>query len=134
MNEESQIRTFRDLKVWKKGMAIAKLVYQFTEKLPQSEKFGLVSQMRRAAVSLPSNIAEGFRRRHPTDYRRFLHMALGSAAELEVHVELCEDLHASNGPASKELLVALNHFQAMTMSLIRKLERSIDENRMTHDS
>ena len=102
-------------------MQIAKEAYKLTSRLPATEQFGLVSQMRRAAVSLPSNIAEGFRRRNENEFRQFLHVALGSAAELETQVQLCKELHGFDTTEIKKFLELLDHFQAMTMSLIKKL-------------
>jgi len=78
-----KIRDFRDLNVWKKGIEIVKDVYKMAEQLPKQEFYGLVSQMQRSAVSIPSNIAEGFNRFHNKEYKQFLYIALGSCAELE---------------------------------------------------
>lgn len=115
------IKSFRDLDIWNKGMQIAREVYQFTSKLPVEEKYGLASQMRRAAVSLPSNIAEGFRRRNSKEFKQFLHIALGSAAELETQLELCRELFNTESEKTENLFEWLDHFQAMTMSLIKEL-------------
>jgi four helix bundle protein len=73
----SDIRTYRDLVAWQKGMALAELVYRATAALPPEEKFGLVSQMRRAAVSIPANIAEGFGRAGKVEFRRYLEISRG---------------------------------------------------------
>lgn len=78
-----KITNFKDLEVWKLGKEIVMDVYTVTATFPQAEIYGLVSQLRRAAISIPSNIAEGFNREHNKDYRRFLFVALGSSAELE---------------------------------------------------
>jgi len=80
---------FRDLRIWILGQEIAVYVYSLTKIFPKDELFGLVSQMRRAAVSISSNIAEGFNRRKTRDFQRFLYIALGSCAELENQLELC---------------------------------------------
>ena len=84
--------TFRDLKVWQKAIELAKEVYAITRRMPDSEKFGLTNQMRRAAVSIPSNIAEGNARRSRNDYIHFLTMARGSLAELETQWILAREL------------------------------------------
>ncbi|MDZ7735671.1 MAG: four helix bundle protein [Gammaproteobacteria bacterium] len=76
-----KITNFKDLEVWKLGKEIVMDVYTVTSGFPRTEIYGLVSQLRRAAVSIPSNIAEGFNREHNKDYRRFLFVALGSSAE-----------------------------------------------------
>ena len=82
-----QIRTFRDLIAWQKSMALVRLVYQATQMMPESERFGLTNQMRRSAVSIPSNIAEGSRHKTP-GYTHHLVIALGSHAELDTQCEL----------------------------------------------
>ena len=87
------IRSFRDLIVWQRGMELAKTIYQWTERMPAEEKFGLTRQIRRAAVSIPSNIAEGYARNSKVDYIRFLRIARGSIAELMTQIELAVDLH-----------------------------------------
>ncbi len=83
----------KDLDVWKKSMTLTSVVYQLTNDLPKSERFGLVSQMRRAAVSIPSNIAEGAARRSDKELIQFLMIALGSLSELETQYLLCVQLN-----------------------------------------
>ena len=87
---------FRDLIVWQKAIEMCKLVYQVSQALPTAEKFGLVAQMRRAAVSVPSNIAEGNARQSLRDYVHFLIMARGSLAELETQLILARQLRMLN--------------------------------------
>ncbi len=82
------VRHYAELVAWQKAMELASLVYSLTRSLPDSERFGLVAQMQRAAVSVPSNIAEGHERRSTGDYRRFLAIASGSLAELETQLRL----------------------------------------------
>ncbi|MBU0607461.1 MAG: four helix bundle protein [Armatimonadetes bacterium] len=83
---------YHDLDAWKVARKLVKDVYVATRALPEDERFGLVSQMRRAAVSIPSNIAEGYGRGTRQEYIRYLRLARGSAAELETQVMLCDDL------------------------------------------
>ncbi len=83
---------FRRLIAWQKGHGLALAVYKATASFPSAEKFGLVSQMRRAAVSVPANIAEGFTRQHTAEFRQALNVARGSLAELEYYLELSRDL------------------------------------------
>jgi four helix bundle protein len=116
------IKSFRDLIVWKKGMEIVQEIYSFSSLLPKEEQYGLVSQMRRAAISLPSNIAEGFRRRNQREFRQFLHVSLGSAAELETQLELCRNLYKHDNGRIEKILDQLDHFQAVTMNLIKEIE------------
>jgi four helix bundle protein len=82
------IKTFRDLKIWVKGMEIVKKTYRITNKFPKFEEYALASQMRRAAISIPSNIAEGFGRKSKKEFHQFLHISLGSLFELETQVEI----------------------------------------------
>jgi four helix bundle protein len=78
-----KIKDFRELNVWKLGMELVLDIYIKSKYFPREELYGLVSQMRRSAISIPSNISEGFNRLYKRDYRRFLNMVLGSCAELE---------------------------------------------------
>ena len=95
MNESEtggRTRHFRDLLVWQKAMSLAKAIYLETEKLPAKEVYGLQSQMRRAAISVPSNIAEGHGRLNDGHFRQFLSTARGSLFELQTQLELAGDL------------------------------------------
>jgi four helix bundle protein len=82
-------KTYRELVAWQLGMDLAKVCYGLTKALPSDERFGLVSQINRAAVSVPANIAEGFGRAGKAEFARFLAIANGSLKELETHLELC---------------------------------------------
>ena len=92
MKRQEKVKNFRDLLVCQKGMSLAKDVYRVTACFPKTELYGLTAQMRRSAVSIPSNIAEGFVRIHRKEYVHFLYIALSSCAELETQFELCRDL------------------------------------------
>ena len=116
-----EVRRFRDLEIWKPGKRIVVDVYRVTEELPKEEIYGLVSPMRRAAVSIPSNVAEGFNRKHNAEYRQFLYVALGSCAELETHVELAHELAFMAGAKRDELLEQLDHESKMLRNLIKRL-------------
>src|SRR5207248_9496463 len=85
-------RSYKDLVVWQKGIALAKLVYQLTKNFPSEEKFGLVAQMRRAAVSVPSNVAEGQARHTTGEFVQFISHAEGSLAELDTQLILSIEL------------------------------------------
>jgi four helix bundle protein len=78
--------SFKDLKVWQRGVDLTLEVYKLCKQMPKEEKFGLCSQMQRAAVSIPSNIAEGYRRNNRQEYKQFCGIALGSSAELETQL------------------------------------------------
>lgn len=86
----------KQLIVWQKGMDVVTKVYSLTKSFPREELFGLVSQMRRSAVSIPCNISEGRKRGTEKDYRQFLLISLGSAAELETQLEICKRLGYGN--------------------------------------
>ena len=86
------IQTYKDLIVWQRAMDLVEAVYELTKEFPKSETYGLISQMRRCAVSIPSNIAEGRRRGSKKDYRQFLVIAYGSGAELETQIEIAKRL------------------------------------------
>lgn len=94
------MRKFKELQIWQSGIEITKAVYKVAEQLPNEERFGIRSQMTRAAVSIPSNIAEGSSRQSDTDFRRFLEIALGSLYELETQLIVLKELSIID---SKEL-------------------------------
>jgi len=114
--------TFRELIVWQKSIRLAKEVYQITEALPSEENYGLKSQMRRAAIAIPSNIAEGAKRRTTKDFLQFLHIADGSAAELETQLILAEELYPR--VKSSHTAALLDEVEKMLGSMMRKLAGS----------
>jgi four helix bundle protein len=116
------VSSFRHLKVWQTRKHIALEVYRMTTSFPQREIYGLTSQMRRAAVSIPSNIAEGFNRQHTLEYRQFLYVALGSCAELETQAEIACTLGYLTQAQAKLLLERLDHESRMLMSLAKKIQ------------
>jgi len=117
------VRNFRDLKVWHLAKEIAVIVYKATKHFPQEEVYGLSSQMRRAAISVSSNIAEGFNRFYKKEYQRFLMIALGSCGELESQVEVGVTLNYVSKETYAELIEKLNHENRM----LRKLHSKMDE-------
>jgi len=88
----SSIRSYRDLIVWQDGIKLTKEIYQLTREFPKHETYALKDQLCRAAVSVPSNIAEGQARKSPADFRRFLYIALGSLAELDTQIVIAQEL------------------------------------------
>lgn len=118
---KEKIRTYRDLDIWKKGIGIVKDVYDVTDSFPKHEVYGLSSQMRRAAVSIPSNIAEGFRRYHNKEYKQFLYVALGSCAELETQTTISKELEYLTTKNEANLLEKIDHNCRMISNLIKKL-------------
>ena len=103
-------------------MKLAKLVYEHTKNFSSDERFGLVSQMRRAAVSIPSNIAEGFNRHSTKEYKQFLSVALGSVGELETQYLLAESLEYMDVSRLPELAEELDAVSRMLRALIAKLD------------
>ena len=99
-----KLSSFRELRVWQAGICLVESVYQATEDFPREERWGLQIQIRRASVSIPSNIAEGHNRYHLGDYLRFLSIAQGSLAEVETQVEIATRLGYLTDSTSLELL------------------------------
>ena len=113
------IKNHKDLEVWRKSIDFAVDIYTLTEKFPSVEQYGLVSQLRRAAVSISSNIAEGAARNGEKEFIHFLHIALGSASEVETQLIIAERLHYIK---TDELVVhELGGIQRMLMGLIKYL-------------
>ena len=116
-----KIRSFKQLKIWNKGIEIVAAVYNLTRSFPREEQFGLISQMRRASVSIPANIAEGFKRYHPKEYKQFLHIALGSAAELETMVVIAQKLEFLPPADGEAVSDEIEQLSKMISSLLKKL-------------
>ncbi|HEY9151238.1 MAG TPA: four helix bundle protein, partial [Anaerolineales bacterium] len=93
IQEKIVARNYRDLIVWQNAIKLAKEIYKLTEKFPKHETYALADQIRRAVVSVPSNIAEGQARKAPADFRRFLHIALGSLAEVDTQLVLAQEFN-----------------------------------------
>ena len=117
----AKIRNFRDLDIWRKGIEVVKDIYKVVGEFPKQEFYGLVNQMQRSAVSIPSNIAEGFNRFHNREYKQFLYIALGSCAELETQVEISWELRYMSDIGKEDLLEKVDHESRMLMNLIKKL-------------
>src|SRR5450759_1944987 len=121
MEEKSKIKNFRDLDVWRLAMEIIGDYYKYTKSFPKEEIYGLVSQMRRAALSIASNIAEGFNRYHNKEYRQFLYIALGSCAELETQIEVSLLLGYITQSVRDKIIEKLDHESRMLRKLIKCL-------------
>ena len=115
----SSIGSFKDLIVWQRAMELAKEIYQATELLPKSEIYALSSQIRRSAVSIPSNIAEGSKRGTTKDYCQFLKIAQGSAAELETQLLLLKSIYVNINV--QRSLSLLEEVQKMLTTIIKRL-------------
>lgn len=121
---ENEPQSYKDLNVWQKGIELAKLIYTLTARFPSEEKFGLVSQMRRAAVSIPSNIAEGQARHTTGEFIQFISHAEGSVAELNTQLILAIELGFSSSEPAEPAGELIEHLRRMLNGLRRKLEKS----------
>jgi four helix bundle protein len=118
---------YQELKVWQLGMDVSVDIYKLTETFPSKEIYGLTSQTRRAAVSIPANIAEGHQRDTTKDYLRFLSIARGSLAELETHLLIATRLGFSKSNHVEPILVKLESLSRMLRSLQKALRRKLDD-------
>ncbi|MCX5806981.1 MAG: four helix bundle protein [Proteobacteria bacterium] len=109
------------MKIWQTSMELAKVIYQETDSFPAKETYGIISQMRRSAVSVTSNIAEGFMRRYNKEYKQFLYIALGSLAELETQVLLSEELGFLKKDKNRDIQADINAINKMITGLIKCL-------------
>jgi four helix bundle protein len=115
------MRDYKKLTVWQKSYDFGIHLYTVTRNFPKEETYGLSSQLRRAAISIPSNIAEGSRRSAEKDFPSFLHIAYGSGAELEVQLLFAKDLGYITAEVSKTLLLELSEIMRMLNALIQKI-------------
>lgn len=118
------MQSYRDLIVWQKSFKLSVSVYLLTKKFPNSEIYGLVSQTRRAAVSIPSNIAEGYCRGSRKEYSQFVNIAFASGAELETQILLAKYLNFITQDDAKEVDLLLGEVMKMLNVLLRKLKLS----------
>jgi four helix bundle protein len=119
------IQSYRDLEVWQKSRMLVTQLYQLTKTFPKEENYGLTSQLRRAAVSVPSNIAEGKSRRATKDYMRFLDIAYGSVAEVETQLFIACDLGYTTEKNVSSLLGGYAEIGRMLNGLLSSLERCL---------
>ncbi|MCK4272147.1 four helix bundle protein [bacterium] len=116
------LKNYRQLKVWQKSYKFCLDVYSATKNFPTEEKYCLTSQIRRAAVSIPSNIAEGYGKKTTQQYIQGLYIAYGSLCELETQLMLCSDLEYLRYEKHKQLQFALSEIERMLKALIKSLE------------
>ena len=117
------MRSFKDLDVWKEARLLVKDVYLLTATFPEPEKFGIISQIRRAAISIPANIAEGSGKESQKDFARFLQISLGSAYELESHLLLCQDLEFASEEKIAKFIDPLSILQRKIYNFIKYLNQ-----------
>lgn len=123
MNEDG---SYKNLIVWQKGIVLVKQIYRLTQQFPSEEKFGLVSQMRRAVVSIPSNLAEGQTRRTTKDYVRFVSIAEGSLAELETQLIIAVELNLCTKSEAEDCFALMLEIRKMLNALRRSLMNKIN--------
>jgi len=121
------LQSYRQLKVWQLGMELAKEVYLLTEKFPKREIYGLSSQVQRAAVSVPSNLAEGHTRESTKEFLRYIAIAQGSLAETETHLLLAESLGYAKPDEIAKILEKCGEERRMLSGLRRSLKAKLDE-------
>ena len=120
--QSDKIKTYRDLLVWQKAMALVTEVYRLSKSFPTDEVYGLTAQIRRCAISIPSNIAEGYGRKATSDYIRFLRIGIGSLYELQTQIEISLNLGYLKQNAFDVLYESSREIERMLSSLIKKLE------------
>lgn len=116
------MKTFRELIVWQKSMNFVTEIYKITKYFPEDEKYGITSQIRRSAISIPSNIAEGYGRAGLNDYLRFLNISIASLFELQTQLEISFNLNYVNKLKFSKLFELSREIERMLSSLIRKLK------------
>jgi four helix bundle protein len=119
---ENKIISYKDLRIWQKSMEIVTAIYKLTKLFPKEEIYGLTSQMRRSAVSISSNIAEGFARQHNKEYKQFLYVSFGSCAELDTQLNIVKRLEYIPESQVEPVINDLAYLSRMIMSLIKKIK------------
>jgi len=122
VTEADKIRSYRDLRVWQEGMALAEACYLLTKRFPKDELFGMTSQIRRSATSVPANIAEGYGRDSTGEYIQFLRVSQGSLKELETHLALSSRVGLIADSETKSFLEECDRLGKMLHRLIRSLQ------------
>ena len=126
---EDKVKSYKDLNIWQKGMDLAGTSYKLSKTLPESERYGLISQIQRAAVSVPANIAEGWARKHTKEYIHFLHISLGSLAELETLLIISSNLGYTKERSEEQQTMSgtIRELQKMIYAVIKSLDRKIEK-------
>ncbi|MCR9074626.1 MAG: four helix bundle protein [bacterium] len=118
------VQSYQDLAAWQEARVLVRMVYEMSKTFPADERFGLVSQIRRCAVSVPSNIAEGYGRGSRNDYSRFLRIARGSLFEIETQLILASDLGFIEGDAKTDIQEQIDRVARPLWGLIRSVENT----------
>ena len=122
--QRHKVKTYRDLLVWQKAMQLVTQIYKITKSIPKNEIYGLISQIRRSSVSIPSNIAEGYGRKSTNDYVRYLQISSGSLYELQTQLEICLNLEYLPQKIFDKIYEQSREVERMLSSLIRKLSEN----------
>ena len=125
-SKKAKIQSYRELQVWQKSMALTLLVYRMTQQFPREELYGLTSQLRRAAVSVPANIAEGYGRLNRKEYVQFLGIAQGSNCEVQTLVEIAQGLGFGDVVALREIYAESNEISKLLFRLIASLRSPVN--------
>jgi len=120
------LKNYKELKVWQKSYELCLKIYRMTTKFPKEEKYGLTAQIRRSAVSIPSNIAEGYGRKTTLDYVRMLYISYGSVCELETQILLAGDLDLLEKGELSKLKKDITEIERMLKALIKSLEKTLE--------
>ena len=118
----TRVSSFKDLEIWQRSIGLVEEIYRITKSFPQEETYGLSSQLRRAAISIPSNIAEGFARSSEKEYKQFLYVSLGSCAEVSTQITIADRLGYLKQEKADVLSDEVEQISKMTMGLIKKLK------------
>jgi four helix bundle protein len=125
--EEGRIKTYKDLLVWQKGVDLVDDLYAVTRKYPKDELFGLISQIRRAAVSIPTNIAEGWGRKSTKNYIQFIRISVGSLYELETLLTISKNQKFIDQKEKTSLSEKIDALGKMLNAILKKLEKHSNE-------
>ncbi len=117
----NKINSYRDLIIWQRSMSLVKCIYEITKEFPKDETYGLISQIRRCAISIPSNIAEGYGRNSSGDYKRFLQISVGSLFELQTQSEIAFNLNYCTKDKFEIIFKETKEIELMILSLINKI-------------
>jgi four helix bundle protein len=120
------MRNYRDLQVWKKAHDLTLELYRVSQRFPREEMYGITGQLRRAAVSIGANLAEGYGRRTSNELARFVRVAMGSASELDYHILLCRDIGLMSSDAFSISTAKLTEVRKMLTSFLQSVEEQIE--------
>ena len=123
--QSGKVKSYEDLEVWKRSIQLVKSIYLLSANFPSEEKFGLTSQIRRAAVSVPSNIAEGSERYNTKEYMQFLYISIGSIAEIKTQIIIACELGYAEELKTQNLITEVSSIDRMLKALINSLRKSL---------